>query len=171
MTKILISACLLGEPVRYDGKSFTIDHPLIKQWQAQQRLVSFCPEVAGGLPTPRDAAEIIVRTVPKLSTYDLVGGHGVLNNSASVQTQAGVDVSAAFIKGAQIALNLCLQKNIRFALLSARSPSCGNQKIYNGLFNKTLIEGMGVTAALLKTNGIGVFNQNEIEELGRRIKK
>jgi uncharacterized protein YbbK (DUF523 family) len=126
--------------------------------------------VAGGLPTPRDATEVIVRTTPELPTYDLVGGHAVLKNAASVQTQAGVDVSAAFIKRAQIALNLCLQNNIHFVLLSACSPSCGNRKIYSGQFNKTLIEGLGVTAALLKNNGIGMFNKNNIEELGRRIK-
>ncbi len=166
MSKILISACLLGEPVRYDGKSLASDHPLIKQWLAQQCLIPFCPEVAGGLPTPRDAAEIIVRSS---DMSNAVGGQAVLNNSASIQTQAGGDVSAAFIKGAQLALTLCQQHHIQFALLSARSPSCGNKTIYNGQFNKTLIDGLGVTAALLTNNGIEVFNQFEIDALAQRI--
>ncbi len=175
MTKILISACLLGEPVRYDGKSLATEHSLIKAWQTQQRLIAFCPEVAGGLSTPRDAAEIIVRSSNTARSSDVpnllnaVGGHAVLNNDASIQTQAGVDVSAAFIKGAQMALSLCQQHNIRFALLSARSPSCGNQQIYNGQFTKTLIEGMGVTAALLKDNGIEVFNQYQVDTLAQRL--
>ena len=163
MSKILISACLLGEPVRYDGKSLASEHPLIKQWLAQQCLIPFCPEVAGGLPTPRAAAEIIVHS------GQLVGGQALLSNQASVQTQAGVDVSAPFMKGAQLALELCQQHNIRFALLSARSPSCGNETIYNGQFNKTLIDGLGVTAALLTNNGIEVFNQFEIDELAQHI--
>ncbi len=163
MSKILISACLLGQPVRYDGKSLASDHPLIQQWLTQHCLIPFCPEVAGGLPTPRAAAEIIAHT------GQLVGGQALLSNQASVQTQAGVNVSAPFMKGAQLALELCQQHNIRFALLSARSPSCGNETIYNGQFNKTLIDGLGVTAALLTNNGIEVFNQFEIDELAQHI--
>jgi len=159
MNKILISACLLGEPVRYDGKSLASEHPAIKQWQQQDRILAFCPEVFGGLPTPRPPAEIIA------SSANMVGGQAVLAAQASIQTQSGEDVSQEFIKGAQQALTLCQQHHIQFALLSARSPSCGNEKIYSGQFNKTLIDGMGVTAALLKQHGIEVFNQFQIDEL------
>ncbi len=159
MNKILISACLLGQPVRYDAKSLASEHTLLKQWQLQKRLIAFCPEVSGGLTTPRPPAEIIARS------DTLVGGQAVLTNQASTSTEAGLDVSAEFKKGAQLALELCLQYHIKFALLSARSPSCGNEKIYNGQFNKTLIDGLGVTAALLVNHGIKVFNQFQIEEL------
>ncbi len=159
MNKILISACLLGQPVRYDGNSLANDHALLKLWQQQNRLIAFCPEVAGGLSTPRPPAEIIS------SSAHIIGGQAVLAGQASIQTQAGQDVSAEFLKGAQLALQLCQQHHIQFALLSARSPSCGNMHIYNGQFNKTLIDGLGVTAALLVNHGVKVFNQFQIDEL------
>ncbi len=162
--KILVSACLLGEPVRYDGKSLLQEHALLETLQEQRRIISFCPEVGGGLPTPRPPAEIIARQ------GSLETDVNVLDGQAQVKTQAGEDVSEAFIKGAQLALELCQQHNIKYALLSARSPSCGNEKVYNGQFSKTLIEGQGVTAALLSQHGIRVFNQFQIEELSTALK-
>ena len=169
MEKILVSACLIGEPVRYDGKSLLQEGDAFKQWQAQQRLVMFCPEVAGGLSTPRDPAEIIAHD-PSTQKKPSLDGQGVLTGQARVQTDSGEDVSQAFIKGAQLALTLCQQHNIQFALLSARSPSCGNEKIYNGQFSGQLIDGQGVTAALLTQHGIHVFNQFQLEELEKALK-
>jgi uncharacterized protein YbbK (DUF523 family) len=154
MQKILVSACLLGEAVRYDGKSLPQQHPLLEQWRSENRLVSFCPEVAGGLPTPRVAAEI-----------DHGDGYDVLQQRAQVTDHAGQNVSAAFIKGAKLALDICRQQNITIAILSARSPSCGNDQIYDSSFSSQLKKGSGVTAALLRQHGISVFNQHSIDEI------
>ena len=156
MQKILISACLLGEPVRYDGKSKAQSSPSLMQWQREGRVVAFCPEMAGGLPTPRTAAEI-------------VGGDGadVLQMRARVIDRTGANVTASFIKGAKLALDLCRQHNINIAILSARSPSCGNRQIYDGSFSATLKNGSGVTAALLAGHGIRVFNQTDIDQIAQ----
>ncbi len=154
MQKILISACLLGQKVRYDGNSLCIDHPLLRQWQQQQRLVPLCPEMAGGLPVPRAAAEIS-------------GGSGadVITRQARVLDRFGNDVSENFIKGAECALAICRQHDISIALLAARSPSCGNEWIYDGSFSKRLVQGAGVTAALLQQNDIRVFHPEQLESL------
>lgn len=143
--KLLISACLLGDPVRYDGKSKPITElNWIKQLEQQGRLFVICPEVAGGLPTPRPPAEKV--------------GNKVL-------TESDVDVTDAFHTGAELALKTCQQHGIRYALLKAKSPSCGNKEIYDGSFANKLTEGMGVTAELLTQNGIRVFSELEIEQI------
>ena len=154
MQKILVSACLLGEPVRYDGKSLRLENALLQQWRDEQRLIAFCPEVAGGLPTPRIAAEI-----------NHGDGHDVLEQTADVIDRSGQNVSAQFIKGAKQALALCQQHDIRLAILSARSPSCGHGQIYDGRFRGVLKNGSGVTAALLQQHGIQVFDQFNIEQV------
>ncbi len=158
MKKILISACLLGSAVRYDGACKPIQHPFLRDWQTQGRLVPFCPEVAGGLPIPRPPAEITGGT-----------GQDVLAGRAKVLSQKA-DVTAPFLAGAQAALALAKQTGISAALLKARSPSCGNDFIYDGSFTGTLIPGTGVTAALLRMNGILVFNENEMDALIKSIK-
>jgi len=152
--KILISSCLLGEPVRYDGTPRGLDQPLLRQWHAEGRLIGICPEMAGGLPCPRPAAEI-------------QGGQGaaVWRGTARVLTRDGGDVSAAFMAGAQQALSLCQRLGIRFALLKARSPSCGGQHNYDGSFSGTLVTGSGVTAALLRQQGIRCFDEQQLAQL------
>ena len=152
MQKILVSACLLGQPVRYDGAGFAVQAALA-MWQAQGRVVSLCPEVAGGLSTPRPAAEII-------------GGQGraVWQGQAQVVTVQGADVSGAFIAGAEAALALCRAHGIAMAILKARSPSCGNQQTYDGHFRGALVAGEGVTACYLQQAGIEVFNETELEQ-------
>jgi uncharacterized protein YbbK (DUF523 family) len=143
--KVLVSACLLGYPVRYDGKSVPLKEiKWLQQLQQQNRLVIICPEQAGGLPTPRDPAE---RQQDKIMTVN------------------GQDVTTEYELGAQKALTLCQQHNIKIALLKAKSPSCGNHQIYNGQFDKTLIAGQGVTAELLNKNGIQVYSELEIDKL------
>lgn len=143
--KLLISACLLGDPVRYDGKSKPIaDLDWVKQLQQQKRLYVICPEVAGGLPTPRPPAEKV---------------------EDKVLTELGIDVTPAFQSGAEKALVLCQQHGIKYALLKAKSPSCGNKEIYDGSFANTLIQGMGITAELLTNNGIQVFSELEISQI------
>lgn len=147
--KILVSACLLGHPVRYDGKSVPLKEiDWLQALQQQDRLIIICPEQAGGLPTPRDPAE---RQQDKVITVN------------------GQDVTQAFAQGAQLALKLCQQHNIKIALLKAKSPSCGNNKIYNGQFNNTLVDGLGVTAELLEQHGISVFSELDIDELKQAL--
>ncbi|RJP76833.1 MAG: DUF523 domain-containing protein [Desulfobacteraceae bacterium] len=154
MDSILISSCLLGNPVRYDGKIKPLKNHLIEAWKQEGRLIAFCPEVAGGLPVPRPPAEI----------QGTGGGEAVPAGSARVIDNTGRDVSAQFIAGATMALELCRQHRIRVAILTDLSPSCGSTKIYNGEFAKETIIGVGVTTALLRKNGITVFNQYQIRE-------
>ncbi|MEH6824470.1 MAG: DUF523 domain-containing protein [Motiliproteus sp.] len=159
MQLILISRCLLGEAVRYDGSSKALEHPLLELWRRQQRLVPICPEMAGGLGCPRPAAEIS-------------GGDGrqVLSGQSRVHHQDGTDISAAFIRGAHAALTLCQQQQIRFALLKARSPSCGGSGSYDGRFEKRVLDsGIGVTAALLSMHGIQIFDETQLEALASAL--
>jgi uncharacterized protein YbbK (DUF523 family) len=152
MQKILVSRCLLGHRVRYDGgASGPFDQ--LQSWLDEGRVVPLCPEVAGGLPTPRAAAEI-------------PGGQGgeVLDGQASVLTTEGEDVSAQFLSGACQALELVRQHGIRIAVLKANSPSCGNLLTYDGTFSGVKVRGEGVTAALLKRHGVQVFSELELAE-------
>jgi uncharacterized protein YbbK (DUF523 family) len=147
-----VSACLLGNPVRYDGKAKQLAHAGLCQLQAEGRLVAFCPEVAGGLPVPRAAAEI-------------VGGDGadVIAGRGRVITGHGEDVSAFFLAGAERALALCRQHRIKTALLTEGSPSCGSSRIYDGSFTRRSIGASGVTTALLRQHGIRVFSQHQVD--------
>ena len=152
-----MSACLLGQPVRYDGRSS--GHPdLLQLWQQQGRVVPLCPEVAGGLPTPRPPAEI-------------PGGQGgaVLDGEARVVTVQGEDVSAAFLAGARLALELVRRHGIRVAVLKSGSPSCGNRQVYDGTFSGCKIDGEGVTSALLRREGVQVFSELELETAARAL--
>jgi uncharacterized protein YbbK (DUF523 family) len=152
MQKILVSACLLGHPVRYDGGAHGPLAPL-QQWQQQGRVLVLCPEVAGGLPTPRAPAEIL-------------GGQGaqVLDGQIALYDVQGVDVSQAFIAGARMAEHLVREHGVRIAILKARSPSCGNQHTYDGSFSGQLVTGEGVTAAALRRLGVRVFNEHQLLE-------
>lgn len=151
MQKILVSRCLLGHRVRYDGGSHG-PFDLLARWQAQGRVVALCPEVAGGLPTPRPPAEI-------------AGGCGarVLEGQVQVLTIDGQDVSQAFVHGAEQALELVQRHGIRLAVLKARSPSCGNRENYDGSFSGRRVPGEGVTAAALKREGVLVFSEEELD--------
>ncbi|OJT53532.1 DUF523 domain-containing protein [Pseudomonas moraviensis] len=152
MEKILVSRCLLGHRVRYDGGA-SGPFDLLEQWIEEGRVVPLCPEVAGGLPTPRAAAEIL-------------GGQGVevLDGIAAVITTDGEDVSAQFLEGARQALELVQKHGIRVAVLKANSPSCGNLLTYDGTFSGVKVSGEGVTAALLKRHGVRVFSELELAE-------
>jgi uncharacterized protein YbbK (DUF523 family) len=159
MQKILVSRCLLGQPVRYDGGAHG-PFDLLQRWQAEGRVVALCPEVAGGLPTPRAPAEI-------------AGGQGarVLDGQLPVLTVAGEDVSAAFVEGAEQALALVAKHGIRLALLKARSPSCGNRENYDGSFSGTKVAGEGVTAAALRRAGVQVFSEEELPAAEAALRK
>lgn len=152
MQKILVSRCLLGHRVRYDGGAHG-PFGLLERWQAEGRVVALCPEVAGGLPTPRPPAEI-------------PGGQGslVLDGERPVLCADGAEVSAAFVAGAEQALALVRRHGIRLAVLKARSPSCGNLENYDGSFTGTRVAGEGVTAAALRRAGVRVFNEEQLAE-------
>ncbi len=140
--KILISACLLGTPCRYDGKSKR--HALIDVLAERHELIPICPEVLGGLPTPRTPSER--------------AGDAVL-------MQSGRDVTENYRAGAQAALALAREHGCTLAVLKARSPSCGSGEIYDGTFSRTLTARDGVTAELLKAHGIRVFTEEEVPSL------
>ncbi len=158
MSKILVSACLLGDPVRYDGQARPLDSAILDELRAAGRVVPFCPECAGGLGVPRPAAEIR-------------GGDGdaVLDGRARVVTEAGADVTAAFVAGARAALALCREHDIRVAMLTESSPSCGSRRVYDGSFTRRALAGAGVTAALLRRQDIAVYNPFEIAAARRQL--
>lgn len=159
MKKILISACLMGEPVRYDGKGKRLADDLIDRWKAEGRLVVFCPELAGGFQVPRPPAEIARGA----------DGDAVLSGDAAVIEIGGADVTGQFLAGAARALALAREKGCAFALLIDGSPSCGSGFIYDGSFSGRSNAGRGVTAALLARHGIEVFAPADIAALAARL--
>lgn len=152
MIRILVSACLLGERVRYDGRDAAHPHPVLERWAREGRLVPLCPEVAGGLGVPRPPAEIAGE-----------GGDQVLEGSARVLTCAGADVTGAFLRGARAALEAARAAGVRLAVLKDASPSCGTRSIHDGSFSGRTRPGRGVTAAMLDRQGIRVFGEDELD--------
>ncbi|MBF59444.1 MAG: hypothetical protein CME80_17275 [Halomonas sp.] len=153
LRRVLMSACLLGKKVRYDGGALSVDDQIVEQWRSEGRIVSVCPEVESGMSIPRPPAEIFKGS-----------GKGVLNGEVDVIEKGGAKVTSDFLAGASIALNLCHKFDIDVAVLAEFSPSCGSTAIYDGSFMGKKVPGMGVTAALLRENGIHVFSQYEIAE-------
>ncbi len=151
--KVLVSACLVGLPVRYDGRAKPVDATILERWREEGRMVHFCPEVAAGFPTPRPPAEIRGG-----------GGAKVLLGEAVVVDRAEADVSAMFVDGARQALALAQANGIRVALLTDGSPSCGSGFIYSGDFSGRTLDDVGVTTALLTQHGIRVFGHSRIED-------
>ena len=148
---ILVSACLAGLKVRYNGTDCLDER--IRRLIAEKKAMTICPEVMGGLSTPRDPAEII-------------GGNGddVLDGKAKVISISGEDVTAAFLKGADSALKIAQEVGATTVVLKENSPSCGSNMIYNGTFSGQKMDGVGVTAALLRRNGIAVISENGLEQ-------
>jgi len=149
--KILVSSCLLGAPVRHDARDKKCDHEVLQRWIEEGRIVSVCPEMLGGLGTPRPPAEI------------------VNDGSLQVVTRDGSDVTRAFENGARAAMEQGQANNVRIAILKAGSPSCGSSFIYDGTFSKTAVEGEGITSALLRRNGIVVFSEEELDAAARYV--
>lgn len=149
---LLVSACLLGEKVRYDGASKEVGGI----WDLGKRhtLFAFCPEVSGGLPVPRPPAELKGTALMILQTGE--GG---------VFTRQGGDVTEEFLKGAKAALAFCRENHIQAAILKEKSPSCGVKQVYDGSFQKALIPGQGLTAALLIQSGIPVYTEENYRDL------
>ena len=138
---LLISACLLGTDCKYNGGNNAMPEEKLAVLRERYRLVPVCPERDGGLPTPRLPSERL--------------GERVLN-------RAGEDVTEAFRRGAAHALETAEREGCLIALLKERSPSCGSGKIYDGSFTSTVIAGDGITAELLKQNGIRVLGESEM---------
>lgn len=140
--KLLVSACLLGENCKYSGgNNFS---PAVRSLAERFELIPVCPERLGGLPTPRTPSERV--------------GDRVLNRE-------GEDVTEAFRRGAERALEIARANGVTRAVLQERSPSCGSGRIYDGTFSGTLIPGQGVAARLLAENGVRVYAGDRFREL------
>ncbi len=148
---ILVSACLLGLCTRYDGGHNLCPSLLAPGLAA--RCIPVCPEQLGGLPTPREPAEIAGGT-----------GQDILAGRARVLGKAGADYTAQFVRGAEQTLSLARAQAVAAAILKARSPSCGVGQIYDGTFTRTLIPGHGVTAAALAAIGIQLYTELDLTE-------
>lgn len=138
---LLVSACLCGQTVRYDGKACL--HPELRALAESGRAIPFCPECAGGLSVPRLPAEC--------------------RDGRAVRSD-GADCTAAFEAGARRALALCREKGLTAAILKENSPSCGVHWVYDGSFSGRKLEGEGVTARLLRAEGVRVFSETEWRE-------
>ena len=142
MENILVSACLLGVSCRYDGKSKPNENVIALK--DRYNIIPVCPEIMGGLPTPRTASEI---------------------QGCQVVMGDGTNVTKEYRKGAEEVLKLCRLFGCKRAVLKEKSPSCGCGKVYDGTFSGKLIDGNGITAKLLMENGIEVFGETGIMNL------
>ena len=139
--KVLVSACLLGGGCRYDGQSKA--YPLLDELCRRHEVVPVCPEIMGGLPTPRVPAE---------------------RQGQRVVTKNGVDVTAQYRRGAEEVLRLARKLGCTVAVLKERSPSCGSGRVYDGTFTGTLTDGCGAAAQLLRAHGIRVMGESELAD-------
>jgi uncharacterized protein YbbK (DUF523 family) len=145
MFKVVVSACLLGAPVRFDARDKLCDHPVLRRWIDEGRVVSACPEMLGGLGTPRPPAEL------------------VNDGSRRVFTRDGDDVTREFEAGAAATARIADEEGVRVAILKSNSPSCGSGFIYDGTFTGTRVPGDGVAAAQLRRQGIAVFSEEQLD--------
>ena len=149
MKKILVSQCLYGgEPVRYDGKSKAETDPRFLKWKEEGRFVPICPEVFGGLPTPRTDAQRV---------------------GDKVIARTGKDVTFEYMKGAHEAVRLAEEHDVICAIMKEKSPSCGSNKIYDGTFEGGLIDGQGTAVELLRAAGVIVCSEEQLDEVERMI--
>lgn len=145
---ILISACLLGLPTRYDGKSKQSQKVLDYLKSNNFLPVPVCPEQLAGMSTPRD------------KTFFKTGdGHDVLSGSGLVISQDGQEMNEIFCRGARVVLQIAQLSNCQKAIFKERSPSCGVHQIYQGDHK---VKGTGVTTALLLREGFQVISEEDI---------
>lgn len=140
--KIIVSACLLGKNCKYNGGNNY--NEAIVEFLKDKEVIAVCPEVMGGLPTPRKPSEIV---------------HDVVTNTE------GVSVDNEFRQGAKVAMDLIKDEEIECAILQSRSPSCGTKQIYDGTFSKRLIEGQGIFAEQLAKKEIKLIDSDEFANL------
>ena len=152
--RILISACLIGRPVRYDGGSKDQHSDILSEWMRSGIGVPFCPEDAAGLPTPRQPVEIEPGQ----------DGRDVLIGRARIVDAAGEDETEAYRRGAELALEFARAQRCSAAVLTDGSPSCGPHSVHDGTFTGRKKSGLGVVAALLRENGLKLFSEHEISE-------
>ncbi len=152
--KLLVSACLMGFNVRYNGSQKANLTARLERWQRAGRVVIHCPELAAGLETPRPAAEIVA-----------ADGSDVMRGRARIVESTGQDVTPHYQLAAWLALNAAITGQCGAALLTDGSPTCGSQFIYDGRFSGTRRPGTGVAAALLREHGIAVFSEQQIPAL------
>ena len=150
MKKILISGCLYGDLVRYDGKPVEFEDPLFLKWKEEGRLISFCPEIFGGLEVPRSDCQRL--------------GDRVLN-------RLGEDVTVEFTKGALEAVRIAKENDIAFAIMKERSPSCGSSIVYDGSFSGNRIAGQGLATEMLREAGVLVFNEDNLQEAAKILEQ
>ena len=139
---LLISECLCGVCCRYDGDHNQIDR--LEELKDLYNLIPICPEVMGGLSTPRPPAERVGNLV---------------------KTENGIDVTEQFQRGAAFALQIAIDRKCMRALLKAKSPSCGYGEIYDGTFTRTLVNGIGVTSELLLQHDISIYTEKNVHDL------
>ena len=149
--KVGISACLLGKECTYKGSSNKINN--IEKLMEDIEFIEICPEVLGGLSTPRNPSEIT-------SFHPL-----------SVVSKDGVNVTKEYTKGAEISLERLKQNDVHIVLLKHRSPSCGCDGIYDGSFSHVVVKGQGVCAKLLSDNGMVLFHEEQLNEFLKYIGK
>lgn len=143
MKKILVSACLCGDPCRYDGKAVPCDDPTFLKWLQEGRFVQVCPEVLAGLGVPRGESQ---------------------RRKDRVVTIEGKDVTEAFFEGAYKTVELAKRENVVFCILKQRSPSCGSNIIHDGTFSGLKIPGQGVTTEVLRNAGYSVVGEDQMEQ-------
>jgi len=144
MIRILVSECLYGgRVVRYDGGEVPETHPTFLKWKEEGRLIPICPEVFGGLPTPRPDSQ---------------------RQGDKVTACTGVDVTEEYTKGALEAVRLAKENDVAFCIMKQDSPSCGSKFIYDGTFTDTKIPGQGLAVEMLRDAGFKVFAEEDIDE-------
>lgn len=144
--KILVSACLVGENCKYNGKNNYNEK--LCEFLKNHQVVTVCPEVLGGLPTPRIPSEIV---------------------NGEVINKEGISVDKEFRLGAEKAFQIAMDEKVDLAILQSRSPSCGVKEIYDGTFSKTKIPGSGVFARMLIDAGVKVVDLEEFENVDFEI--
>ena len=142
--KVIVSACLVGENCKYNGKNNKNDK--IIDFLKDKEVILVCPEVMGGLSTPRFKSEIV-------------------EGSEKVINELGEDVSNYFHSGARIAIEKVIDSDVKLAIVKEKSPSCGYKKIYNGKFDGTKIDGSGIFTRLLIEKGIKILTEEDFEQL------
>lgn len=152
MRKILTSKCLYGgEIVRYDGGDTMEEDPLYLKWKNEGRLVTVCPEVFGGLPTPRPDSQ--------------------RQGTTRVVSCTGTDVTAEYTRGAEEALRLAQANDVVMCVMKQDSPSCGSRFIYDGTFTDTKVAGEGLVVEFLRRAGFKVFGEDQLEEAAQYLKE
>ncbi|MGL5439713.1 MAG: DUF523 domain-containing protein [Filifactoraceae bacterium] len=139
---IVVSACLLGENCKYNGKNNK--NQQVINFLAEKKYISICPEALGGLSVPRLPCEIL---------------------DSKVVNNMGIDLTEEFKKGAEISLQICLKNKVKVAILKANSPSCSSNLIYDGSFSNKLVSGFGLTSKLLLENSIFVVDENNLDKI------